>query len=134
MSRIIKFRIWNEGGKNMLYDIDNVFECLKQQIKFDKLMPCRGFVVGYDHRTDGMVWMQFTNLVDKNGVEIYDGDILHAGDRIVKVIWHEHAGQWDTIFIRYQGEKTSNGMQNLDWKYRATVIGNIYENPELLKP
>jgi len=86
-----------------------------------------------EKRTSNNVeWLQFTGIKDKEGVEIYNGDILDAGDRIVKVSWNKYCGQWDTYFIAYKGIKNSNGLQNNEWIYRATVIGNIYQNKELL--
>lgn len=133
MNRILKFRMWNfvkddPRKSKMFYDSDEVMACLSQQIIFDGVFLKKG----YDHISDGNSFMQLTGLIDKNGKEIYEGDILDAGDRIVKVVWHEQAGQWDTDFIRYKGHRSSNGLLNSDWKYRAVVIGNIFETPFLL--
>lgn len=76
---------------------------------------------------------QYTGLTDKNGKKIFEGDILDCGDRIVFVTWHERCGTWDCDFIRYKGNLCSNRINNIDWKYRANIIGNIHDNPELLK-
>lgn len=135
MSRDIKFRIWNPSGQNMLYDIDNVFECLKQQIKFDKTMPDRGFVAEHDHRSEGMVWEQFTGLKDKNGIDIYEGDILKWISSTDEVFHNV------VYFLKYRyrikgtkNKKTfhSDFNENQIFNHKCEVIGNIHENPELL--
>lgn len=76
---------------------------------------------------------QYTGLTDKNGKMIFEGDILDCGDRIVFTKWNSYCGTWDSMFIKYSGDLCSNGITPAEWKYRAVVIGNIYDNPELLK-
>ena len=126
----------------MLYDIDNVFECLKQQIKFDNSMPDRGFITGYDHRSDGMEWMQFTGLKDKNGKEIYENDLVQDAVLIFKVEWNEQNakfcinpvgrvnGGFDGIIESIMYADLGNGYYS---RKDLEIIGNIHENPELIK-
>lgn len=71
---------------------------------------------------------QYTTLKDKNKKEIYKGDIFNLGDnRILYIV------EWfDTgLSGRQNGNSSRVGLQY--WQDKIEVIGNIYDNPELLK-
>jgi len=141
MNREIKFRTWEYGG--MYYD--PVQSTTSEYINTH-------FV--YDGRND-CVFMQFTGLEDKNGVEIYELDIvqipyidpvghIHYGTDGKKIVVEFENGMFgfhtNTKFCplenyigKTKGEYVPNhGNKTMYWDFIGKVIGNIYENPELI--
>lgn len=107
--REIKFRAW---GFNKMFEprtLVNMCQC----------MPRIDF--------QGLTLMQITGIKDKNGKEIYEGDILEGKD-------HWAWGDWRKVVTFDGGCFRPFGTG--DWEpdpEDVEVIGNIYENPELLK-
>ena len=83
---------------------------------------------------DRYIVTQYTGLKDKNGREIYDGDITIDGYGTVTVI--ENDGfQWLERIVRLRDRHISKEILIMTKAnaFRCEVIGNIYENPELLE-
>ena len=130
--REYKFRCWDTENKEMLkvqeLDFEDTFYGGRLSIRTDKYND-------YFDMED-MVLMQYTGLKDKNEKEIYEGDIVKINDEIIaKVIWdNDYLG-----YFLYANEENSidsfeNGEQPLyDYWGSIEVIGNIYDNPELLE-
>ena len=70
--------------------------------------------------------MQYTGLKDKNGKEIYEGDILFEilGEEYFKVIFENGS---------YRAENEEYSLDLSEYAHLCEIVGNVYENPELIK-
>ena len=115
--REIKFRAWNKNTKQMI-DLKAITPLALDISANGIFLPFR----------DDLILMQYTGLKDKNGQEIYEGDIvkhLTYGGNYPVTYSCENTGY---------GLKTRRGSMHLcsDCCPNLEVIGNIYENKELL--
>lgn len=121
--REIKFRAWEAIRQRMIYPKNETFYghivfTPEEENDMDK---CEDTIP---------IFMQYTGLKDKNGKEIYDGDICRLDG--------EEADNYDTGDVCWcaDGWIFSNSYTNESLSVyckRLKVLGNIYENPELLK-
>jgi uncharacterized phage protein (TIGR01671 family) len=143
MSRTIKFRAWDKERKEM---------CVVSSLEFlfESMNGICANVPNDDHSPDAPLFrdifpenlelMQFTGLTDRNGKEIYEGDIV-VNTHCVKVnhtsfkVWRQipatkRAVAWRQIVTNtgFNLGLPKNGETHIE------VIGNIYENPDLLNP
>lgn len=131
--REIKFRLLNEDNKIVGYEKWYCGAYNSPSMK-DYFVAIPRWLYGKDNKYWNPEFIrhvnkqQFTGLTDKNGVEIYEGDVFNLGDiKIIYVIEHE-----DCYFIGRQIEHESTiGLKY--WGKEIEIIGNIYENPDLLK-
>jgi uncharacterized phage protein (TIGR01671 family) len=115
--RPIKFRAWHKKQKRMV----SVFHLHQSSEGIFEVYESINGVEGI-YGINEIELMQYTGLHDKNGKEIYEGDIVRWANENWTIIFRED---------RY-GAYRKNEML-IDWWEEFEVIGNIYENPELIE-
>ena len=140
--REIKFRVWDKTYKKMYYhDYPYSWDCDEHCIKF--------FVNSPEENLDGdVIPMQFTGLKDKNGKEIYEGDVVYNSNRTLLtcpartylVVWQEGVYNDGNTWLKESPGFRFRKIQPPNARYMALifnqsqieVIGNIYEHEHLL--
>ena len=126
--REIKFRAWDEQNKIMHNEVEFIRSGTEGNdwilFKSDKQKLECGNVLNNPYFQQQIKVMQYTGLKDKNGKEIYEGDIVKGNYlRGIGVV------EWNKYFCKFD---ISHRM-NISPSDEFEVIGNIYENPELLE-
>ena len=136
MKREIKFRAWDNYNNKFFEPIYEAYNNKLEELNIGMSgdLSIRDMTNSPKHESlfpSRFILMQFTGLHDKNGKEIYEGDILKLGDTVSFVVWALDGWQFNSYMERgsldlYRYVDTTTG------KEIAEVIGNIYENKDLL--
>lgn len=132
--RQIKFRAWDVADKRMVWH-----DYIWNEWWYGSPQGGNGKAVYFnDNRTinerliAGFHLMQFTGLLDKNGKEIWEGDILATKDVPNVIVKFGETETWIGWYCEYVRKEGGTCHFNSTINHTSEVIGNIYENPELL--
>lgn len=139
---ISNIRAWHKRQKRMImmYDIVSIDfdrqEITEKEVFFDNEgIPDDRELIDYDFIE--LEIMQSIGALDKNGLEIYEGDILEYEDDVYRPF--KGCVEWDAGYAHFRlvnkdsEYKKSMPLLGSLLKRYATILGNKYENPELLK-
>jgi len=119
--REIKFRTWNK--RLILMDYNPDYNSCSEKINNS---------FGWSKE---IIELQYTGFKDKNNKEIYEGDIVEINNKLLEIIYSDciagFGTQRDGFYFQYRLNNKGAFMGNKN--YSIKIVGNIYENPELLK-
>jgi uncharacterized phage protein (TIGR01671 family) len=127
MNRILKFRVWDKKYNKFFEDDDSNYGhglTLDGEFAF-----CGESQFGYvdPKNKDRFLIQQFTGLKDKEGCEIYEGDIVSSFGGNYEVVY-----EWNFMEARFVLRNNNGDDDGFGWPDTREVVGNILESPELL--
>jgi len=128
MENRIKFKVWNNYTKR--FESKGYLTSSSEADKSYLLAGVMEFEQNEDEFGDdgeNVQFLQFIGIKDKNGKDIFEGDIIKTiNDNWGVVVRKDHA-------FEVTVSETQSSLYMAEWMAQSEVIGNIYENPELLK-
>lgn len=120
MNRPIRFRAWNGKEMQTVFGINFAIDNSIGQVFYD---------IRHKECSYEPILMQYTGLLDRNGKEIYEGDVVE---------WQPKNGTKERAVVNWDNERTRfvcdvYGFNEREAKERIKIIGNVYENPDLLQ-
>ena len=134
-----KFRAWDKTNKRMIYlHQKDIFDFRKNggflvafvedDYKYGKYTRSKLEAYDFVENTGNFIIMQYTGLKDKNGIEIYEGDIIKS-----QFLRKNGVIEYVDDKVCFMVKISMNEWHFISDLYDLKIIGNVYKNPELLR-
>ena len=124
----LKFRVWDKERETFLNNVFIGSDGTLYQFSKDTIF---GTAITFLDSENKKI-LQYTGLHDKNGKEIFEGDIIKIKDETYRITWNGCFSSFDMTNIDKTKQYKDLYILNRDYQ-KSEIVGNIYQNRELLE-